>query len=228
MQKTLIPIYKQTIQGWPPEKEFEADINTTVLFNLKLSGDIDLIVMDKPCDGFVGDDSQQNNNKVTLTQLNKMYTLNILNEVSGKTLMLKFPGKQTYLDIKTDVYTITDIQVRHQVWSGWPPNITNSMTLYQISSNTEFKLKLNSNSSVNGSRVAGTSSATPIITPSTSSTVKSSSTNTSTDIDDINVIEIDSDSTTTDEFEDASEFNADDEIFSESKVIDNRVKNLSV
>lgn len=44
-------------------------------------------------------------------------------ETSKKTFDLNYSGTKTILDIKTDLYSLTKVPVRHQVWSGWPPNI---------------------------------------------------------------------------------------------------------
>jgi hypothetical protein len=41
---------------------------------------------------------------------------------------LKFLGSKTVLEVKTDVYTLTDIPVRHQVWTGWPSQLKNDRT----------------------------------------------------------------------------------------------------
>lgn len=53
------------------------------------------------------------------------YTLNIKFESDARknNFNLKYNGTKTILDIKTDLYTLTNVPVRHQVWSGWPPNI---------------------------------------------------------------------------------------------------------
>lgn len=61
-------------------------------------------------------------------RLTQAYTLNILDETHEKTYNLKFLGSKTILQVKTDVYTLTDIPVRHQLWIGWPPGITSDKT----------------------------------------------------------------------------------------------------
>ncbi|XP_034835338.1 FAS-associated factor 1 [Maniola hyperantus] len=33
---------------------------------------------------------------------------------------LKYPGTKTVQEVKNDLYSLTDIPVRHQVWTGWP------------------------------------------------------------------------------------------------------------
>lgn len=56
------------------------------------------------------------------------YTLNIHDESQQKDYSLKFLGSKTVLEVKTDVYTLTDIPVRHQVWTGWPSQLKNDRT----------------------------------------------------------------------------------------------------
>lgn len=45
---------------------------------------------------------------------------------------LKYPGTRNILSVKTDVFSFTDIPVRHQIWTGWPPNV-NDDTMLAIS-----------------------------------------------------------------------------------------------
>lgn len=75
------------------------------------------------------------------SQNQQTYTLHI-NVPDGNMLHLKFPGFQNILAIKTDVYTITDIPVRHQVWSGWPNNVTNTTTLAESGVERDHNLVL--------------------------------------------------------------------------------------
>lgn len=58
-----------------------------------------------------------------------MYTLKITDENTNKTYNLKYEGTKTILDVKSGVYTLTDIHVRNQIWSGWPPNIDDQTML---------------------------------------------------------------------------------------------------
>lgn len=58
-------------------------------------------------------------------RLKGSYNLKIRFESDNRkdTFSLKYSGTKTILEIKTDLYTLTNVPVRHQVWSGWPPNI---------------------------------------------------------------------------------------------------------
>lgn len=145
---------------------------------------------------------------VDVDRLSNSYTLNILNEKEGFTIPLEFRGTQTILEIKTNVYTITNIAVRHQEWIGWPANVTNETMLGLSGIPREHNLTLRSTEAVaavaSGSRNAA-AAAVAATEPET--------------------IDIDSDGTG-EEFEDASDFNGEDDIFT-SPVAQNRVKHLS-
>lgn len=51
-------------------------------------------------------------------RLTTTYTLHVRNE--DKDYTLKFPGTKTVREVKNDIYSLTDIPARHQVWTGWP------------------------------------------------------------------------------------------------------------
>lgn len=79
----------------------------------------------KPMDGgFSADDELE-----ITERLKGMYTLKITDENTNKTYNLKYEGTKTILDVKSGVYTLTDIHVRNQIWSGWPPNIDDQTML---------------------------------------------------------------------------------------------------
>lgn len=58
----------------------------------------------------------------------RTYTLSVFDEVKSKDYSLKYPGSKTVEEVKADVYSLTDIPVRHQVWSGWPAGLTDDAT----------------------------------------------------------------------------------------------------
>lgn len=146
----------------------------------------------------------------SIARLSNMYTLNILNEKEGVSIPLQFRGTQTILDIKTNVYTITNIAVRHQEWIGWPPDVTNETLLALTGIPVEHDLVLRS-----------TEASAPTVAANASEASASGTRNAS----EPETIDVDTDSDTV-EFEDASDFNAEDDLFT-SPVVQNRVKNLS-
>jgi FAS-associated factor 1 len=149
---------------------------------------------------------------------NVNYTLHINLQPAGQIHKLKFPENKSVLSVKTDVYAVTNIPVRHQLWSGWPNNVTDSKTLGELGIEYEHNLVLRQSNDTTKPVNTTTPTAAASMPLLESSTVRSRSTS--------NVIEIDSDSSI-EEFEDASEdFNADDDIFSESPA-QTRIKHLS-
>ncbi|XP_066262554.1 FAS-associated factor 1 [Euwallacea similis] len=145
---------------------------------LQLPQDNELILTVKAfADSVTSDDE----NEVT-QKLSGTYTLHIKYE--NKTYDLKYQGIKTILQVKADVYSLTDIQVRHQIWSGWPPNIDdNTMLALSGISYPEHELTIRKN-------------------PQTKEREKRSMPQ---------IVHLDSDD---DEFEDASEnFNVDDDYF---------------
>ncbi|XP_055385315.1 FAS-associated factor 1 [Condylostylus longicornis] len=180
---TKVPICRQAIRGWPPAKIHEAQLSSTVLSSLDLSIENELILID------LTDDAYGEENFEIARRFAETFTLNIIQQPEGKSISLPFPGEKTILDVKNDIYSITDIPVRHQDWTGWPVGSNNTTTLAQ--SGIELQHNLILRSSANDK-------------PKNNS--KPSRSN--------NFVNIDSDSS--DEFEDASDFNADDDFFSDS------------
>lgn len=106
--------------------------------------------------------------------------------------------------------------MRHQQWEGWPDAVDNSKLLAQTGIPLEHNLVLRSNIGNDAS------STTDIQTQGESS---SSTTRRNSNRDGGNdPIEVDSDSSI-DEYEDASDFNGDEEIFTTQS--QKRVRNLS-
>lgn len=123
---------------------------------MNVSKDNALILTDITEDGIFGDI----NDIFQQQAANQIYTLHINLQPEGKMFVLKYPGTHTILKVKTDVYSITDIQVRHQIWSGWPNNVTGTTTLAEAGIELDHNLvlkkcidNLNKNSNNNRNRV---------------------------------------------------------------------------
>ncbi|XP_034236996.1 FAS-associated factor 1 [Thrips palmi] len=73
----------------------------------------------------------------TPNPMSRTYILNVTHEKknSKKTYCLPFPGSHTVLQVKNDVYTFTDIPARHQIWSGWPHDTTDTIMLCEANLN---------------------------------------------------------------------------------------------
>lgn len=193
---TAIPECRQSLRGWMHSNQSYAC--TTKLCTMSLARENELIVSDMIEDGGAVDDEH-------IELLNATFTLNILNEKIGSTIQLKFPGTQTVEDIKRDVYTVTNIAVRHQEWIRWPPGVTDTTPLALTGIQREHDFILRSTE------------------PAASGVSQSSA---SLGADRNEMIDIDSDSSV-DEFEDASDFNGDDDIFT-STIANKRIKHLSM
>lgn len=71
-------------------------------------------------------------NRDEVTQrLDKVFKIHIVEEggPEARRLTLNFPGRTTIQELKTNVYYITSIPVRHQEWSGWPSGCDNDTNL---------------------------------------------------------------------------------------------------
>ncbi|XP_055630462.1 FAS-associated factor 1 isoform X2 [Toxorhynchites rutilus septentrionalis] len=205
-EKTGVPVCRQALKGWEPGKQKEVQNSSTLLKSLNIGKDVNIILTDMTVEGFVGEtDPLSSQNK-------QIYTLHINVQPEGNILVLKFPGHQNILSIKTDLYTIVDIPVRHQVWSGWPNNVTNSTTLAESGVEREHNLVLKRAEDV--AQKITNNNSTAVNTASTSTS--SSSRNVYNNSDSMPII-IDSESSG-EEFEDASDFNNDDDIFTETPI----------
>lgn len=124
MSVTSIPICRQSLTGWIPNEAMCTD--STVLRTLNLDQTNELILKDSNDEEFMEEDGLD-----YTARANEIFTINITRQPDGEKISLQFPGRQTFLNIKTDVFTLTTIPIRHQVWKGWPDNITNETTLAQ-------------------------------------------------------------------------------------------------
>ncbi|CAL4123192.1 unnamed protein product, partial [Meganyctiphanes norvegica] len=64
---------------------------------------------------------------------NDDYILLIHDETNVKDYRLNFGGSKRIRDIKGDIRDLTNIQVRHQQWTGWPPNVDEESATLQSS-----------------------------------------------------------------------------------------------
>lgn len=138
-------------------------------------------------------------------RLTRTFTLNILLSNTNNTapLQLNFPGTKSIADVKKDVYSVTNIAVRHQQWHGWPSGLSDDIALALTGIPFEHNLVLNSTET--------TSTASSTNQPKTNTSTAAESSNSRSNHNN-EPIEVDSDSSV-DEFEDASDFNGDDDLF---------------
>lgn len=67
-----------------------------------------------------------------------IYVLKIYDELNNKEYNLKLPGDRNVAQVKADTFTLTDIPARHQIWCGWPENITDDSRLYELDLDQPF------------------------------------------------------------------------------------------
>ncbi|CAG9765820.1 unnamed protein product [Ceutorhynchus assimilis] len=110
---------RQSLSSWARMQNYEK----TPFSQLMLPTENDLVLTVKPHpDGMTADEESEVTQK-----LNGTYTLHV--KYDNKIYDLKYQGIKTILQVKTDVYTLTSIPARHQIWSGWPPNIDDNTML---------------------------------------------------------------------------------------------------
>lgn len=112
---------RQLLSNWARLPQYE----NTPLSKLKIPKENTLQLHIKPSDsGFVADDES-----IVTERLTGTYILKVTDENTNKLYNLKYSGTKPILEVKTDVYTLTDIHVRNQTWRGWPPNIDDKTML---------------------------------------------------------------------------------------------------
>ncbi|XP_076245106.1 fas associated factor casp isoform X2 [Calliopsis andreniformis] len=120
-EKTNVPPCQQNLHGWKKSPE---SLNATLqslpkentLYLSPVSEDVDLTT-----------DVPSLSQRMTHT-----YTLNVKDELNKRTYKLNFPGSNTILDVKTNVYSVINVPVRNQQWKGWPSSVKDdNITLAQ-------------------------------------------------------------------------------------------------
>ncbi|KAG9483013.1 hypothetical protein GDO78_009118 [Eleutherodactylus coqui] len=117
-----VPISKMLLKGW---KSGDVE-DSTVLRTLHLPKHNNLYVLtpDLPLPSMSSQSSSQQES------LNQNYMLIITHREVKREYNLQFSGNCTIQEVKRNVYDLTSIPVRHQVWEGWPPSAqSDSMTL---------------------------------------------------------------------------------------------------
>lgn len=219
---TQVPVCRQALTGWLPSDQTYT--SQTVLRTLNLAAQNDLILVDITATASTSAAAAAAESDAAAGASRQLdtFAVHIKRLPEDEELTLNFPGTQTLIQVKTDVYSITDIPVRHQQWTGWPATMTNDTTLAAAagvglshavtlrSTATPSQWPLEPTFRVPADHALGA-------TGGDSGERRSSSPS--------NVIEIDSDES---EFEDATDadFNGDEDMFSEP-IVRNRLTHLS-
>ncbi|NWX47949.1 FAF1 factor, partial [Steatornis caripensis] len=116
-----IPASKMLLKGW---KTGDVD-DSTVLKTLHLPKNNSLYVLtpDLP-------PPPSSHSGALQESLNQNFMLIVTHREVQREYNLNFSGSSTIQEVKRNVYDLTSIPVRHQLWEGWPPTATDdSMTL---------------------------------------------------------------------------------------------------
>lgn len=100
-----VPICRQQITGLGGSKTPSAA--TLSSLNLPKNAEIHLKSADE---AMAGDEVAE--------RLTRTYSLRVKH--NNTEFKLQFPGTKTVREVKNDIYSFTDIPVRHQEWTGWP------------------------------------------------------------------------------------------------------------
>lgn len=117
-----VPASKMLLKGW---KSGDVE-DSTVLRTLHLPKNNNLYVLtpELPLPSLPSQSSSQQES------LKQNFMLIITHREVQREYNLQFSGSCTIQEVKRNVYDLTSIPVRHQVWEGWPPSAQNdSMTL---------------------------------------------------------------------------------------------------
>ncbi|XP_009642953.2 FAS-associated factor 1 isoform X2 [Egretta garzetta] len=110
-----IPASKMLLKGW---KTGDVD-DSTVLKTLHLPKNNSLYVLtpDLP-------PPSSSHSGALQESLNQNFMLIVTHREVQREYNLNFSGSSTIQEVKRNVYDLTSIPVRHQLWEGWPPSAT--------------------------------------------------------------------------------------------------------
>ncbi|XP_051869130.1 FAS-associated factor 1 [Pristis pectinata] len=111
-----IPVPQMQLKGWK-----STDVNdSTVLRSLHLPKNNSLYVL-TPDIAQPGSDGPATSHSSALQEsLNENFMLIITHREAQRDYSLNFPGTRTVQEVKRNIFDLTNIHVRHQVWEGWP------------------------------------------------------------------------------------------------------------
>ncbi|XP_066299266.1 FAS-associated factor 1-like isoform X2 [Branchiostoma lanceolatum] len=111
-----IPTDQQHLRGFSQEEPDDAVLSS---LNLPRENRLFLLTPDLPVAS--GSGSQEvDGESITLERMLLEFKLNVVDVDKGIEYNLHFPGSRTIHQVKCDVYSLTDIPVRNQIWKGWP------------------------------------------------------------------------------------------------------------
>ncbi|RXG58038.1 FAS-associated factor 1 [Armadillidium vulgare] len=118
-----IPPCHQVLEGFAGNV-----LPSTVITRDLLPGNLSLTLTTSPeVSGFI-----RRKSKMEEEEDDENYELQIRVEENDKSFDLRFPPSKIVKDIKSDLYDLSGIPVRHQLWIGWPSQTTDSSTLRSL------------------------------------------------------------------------------------------------
>ncbi|XP_069794694.1 FAS-associated factor 1 isoform X2 [Narcine bancroftii] len=127
-----IPVQQMQLKGWK-----STEINdSTVLRSLHLPKNNSLYVL-TPDIAQPGSDGPATSQSSALQEsLNENFMLIITHREAQRDYSLNFPGTRTVQEVKRNIFDLTNIHVRHQIWEGWPTSAEDdSITLAAVGLN---------------------------------------------------------------------------------------------
>uniref|UniRef100_UPI00398F0199 FAS-associated factor 1 isoform X3 n=1 Tax=Pristiophorus japonicus TaxID=55135 RepID=UPI00398F0199 len=111
-----IPVSQMQLKGWKA-----TDVSdSTILRSLHLPKNNSLYVL-TPDIAQPGSDGPATSQSSALQEsLNENFMLIITHREAQRDYSLNFPGTRTVQEVKRNIFDLTNIHVRHQIWEGWP------------------------------------------------------------------------------------------------------------
>lgn len=111
-----IPVPQMQLKGWK-----STDINdSTVLRSLHLPKNNSLYVLTPDMAQPGADGPATSRSSALQESLNENFMLIITHREAQRDYSLNFPGTRTVQEVKRNIFDLTNIHVRHQIWEGWP------------------------------------------------------------------------------------------------------------
>lgn len=111
-----IPVPQMQLKGWK-----STDINdSTVLRSLHLPKNNSLYVLTPDMAQAGADGPATSQSSALQESLNENFMLIITHREAQRDYSLNFPGTRTVQEVKRNIFDLTNIHVRHQIWEGWP------------------------------------------------------------------------------------------------------------
>ncbi|XP_078074676.1 FAS-associated factor 1 [Mustelus asterias] len=111
-----IPLSQMQLKGWK-----STDVSdSTILRSLHLPKNNSLYVLTPDIVQPGSDGPATSQSSALQESLNQNFMLIITHREAQRDYSLNFPGTRTVQEVKRNIFDLTNIHVRHQIWEGWP------------------------------------------------------------------------------------------------------------